>query len=118
MTSRQMSKLLGMTQRGFNKLVHQLNIPHTTHKNRFIFKLDNNKFPDFFYSIKYAALNPHLRAIYSLKNLSDLYQKDKKTIKTILIENDVKMYYNGCKIVVLLADLLKFQELTRKKLNK
>lgn len=114
MTSKQMAQLLGMTPRGFVKLVHSLRIPHQMNKNKFIFDLNSPKFPDFFYSIKKALANPHLRAVYSLRNLSDLYQKDKKTIRTMLIENDVKLYYNGRKVMVLLADLERFRELAWK----
>lgn len=114
MTSKQMAQLLGMTSRGFTKFVHSLHIPHQKYKNRFVFDLNSPKFPDFFYSIRRALVNPHLRAVYSLRNLSELYQKDKKTIRTMLIENDVKLYYNGRKVVVLLADLERFRELLGK----
>lgn len=116
LTSKQMAALLGMTNRGFAKLVKNLQLPHTQDQNKFIFDLNCTipKYHDFFQSVIQAMHNPHLRVFYSLKNLADLYQKDKKTIKTLLIENDVKMYQNGRKLIVLLVDLQRFRELLRK----
>ena len=115
MDSREISKLLGMTQRGFIKLVHKLDIPHQINRNKFTFDLNVNN--HFFKSVKQAIVNPHLRVIYSLKNIADLLQKDKKTVKTMLIENDIKIHRNGRKLIVFLVDLQSFRELTKKSVN-
>lgn len=110
LTARELASVFGLTKRGFAKLVHNMNIPHTQFKNRFLFDLECLTFPDFWESIKLSILNPKLRPLYSIDELCVLLEKKSKTtIRTFLIEKDIKTYQNGRKTIILLADILKLK---------
>lgn len=116
LNSKEMASILKMSRFGFQKLAKQLNVPFSKKHNKFIFDTNSSRFSDFFASVELAQINPNLKAIYSLRDLSKLRGQHKDTIKTFLIEHDIKMYHNGRKIIVLLVDLQRFQQLMAKNL--
>ena len=86
-TSKQLSQLLGMSRYGFHKLVKNLHIPYTKHKNKFVFDTNSHQFPEFFSSVQMAYANPELQVIYSLRDLSHKRgrHKDNWYIRKLLI---------------------------------
>jgi hypothetical protein len=112
LTTKQLAHFLGLSHRGTSKMVHNLNIPYIKEKNRYLFDMNSAYFPDFFLSIQLSLTAPNLKPIYSLLDIATKLDKDKKTIHQMLIENDIKMYRNGKKYVVLLVDFQRLKSRT------
>lgn len=108
-TSQQMADFVNMTKRGFIKMVHELNIPFIRSGQQFYFDLASEVFPDFFQSIQLARSNHDLSPIYSLRDLAKKMHKNKRTVYSRLIEQDIKIYYSGIKVIVLLVDFNKLR---------
>jgi hypothetical protein len=114
LNSKEMAQILKMSRFGFQKLAKHLKVPYAKKRNKFLFDTQSSKFSDFFTSIQLAQINPNLKPLYSLRDLAKLRGQHKDTIKSFLVEHDIKMYHNGRKIVVLLVDLQRFQQLMTK----
>jgi hypothetical protein len=112
LTSQEIADLLHMSKYGFHKLAQNLNIPHRKKGNRFIYDTESPQCRDFFESVEQAYHNPLLQPIYSVRDLAEKRGQHKDTIRTFLIEHDIKIYYSGRKWLVMLVDLQRFQQLT------
>jgi excisionase family DNA binding protein len=110
-TSKQLSELVGMSRFGFQKLVKNLNIPYSIKGNKFLFNSNDTRFRDFFDSLNMANQNNELQVFYSLKDIAKLREVGKDTIRKLIIKNDIKFYMSGRKMIVLLIDLHRFQQL-------
>lgn len=117
LTSQQMANLLKMTKYGFHKLAHNLKIPHKKQGNKFIYDTDSPKCRDFFESVELAFYNPNLQPIYSVRDIAQRRNQHKDTIRSFLIEHDIKIHYSGRKWLIMLVDLQRFQQLTRSNSN-
>lgn len=113
LTSKDMARLCRMSLSGIHKMTKRLKIPHIKKGKRLIFDTNQGgKLQGFFDSIELITSNPDLQVFYSLRDLSKLRGQHKDTIKSFLIEHDIKMYRNGVKILVLLIDLKRLQSET------
>ena len=110
LTSKQMAQFCKMSLSGIHKMTKRLKIPHSRKGNKLIFDTNQGgKLQDFFDSIELITSHPDLQVFYSLRDLAKLRGQHKDTIKSFLIEHDIKMYRNGVKILVLLVDLKRLQ---------
>lgn len=113
LTSQRMANLLRMSKYGFHKLASNLKIPYKKKGNKFIYDTDHVRCRDFFDSVELAFYNPHLQPIYSVRDIAQRRHQHKDTIRSFLIEHDIKIYYSGRKWLIMLVDLQRFQQLIR-----
>jgi hypothetical protein len=101
------SQMLHLTLQGTRLLLQRLQVPLLLIKNKLFF--DSSQTTPFSLSLRLHYRNPSLQVMYSISQLSSLHRKDPKTIRKILSHNQIPVYGQRKKFV-LLWDLRHFQQ--------
>ena len=107
----QIAQIINYTNFGTVKLLKKLNIPIYIVKRHYHLNVNSNH--PFALSIRQQHQQPHLQVFYSLKELSEKYHKDKRTIYHLLNNKNITIHNTGRKYIVFLWDLKQLEQQLR-----